>query len=284
METIACRDCDLLQDIPPLPPGGKARCARCSEMLAQRQADSLHRPLVFTIAAAIAFIVANTMPLMGLSAVGREASTTIFGGALEMWEQGSQITAVAVAFCAVIAPAGHLAFLLTVLLAVRRPPAPRWVGEMLRTAHFFEPWSMTEVMMLGILVALFKIAQLATVIPGVGMYAAGAFIFLLAAVMVTFDAHEVWKRVEWADGTLPPAPAASADDARRRSGRRDLSAGRSIATAQPRERTPRMHPQAQLANREWPACSTPRKSQPVPPSRQATIAELKAAFPHGKLG
>ena len=213
METIACRDCDLLQDIPPLPPGGKARCARCSEMLAQRQADSLHRPLVFTIAAAIAFIVANTMPLMGLSAVGREASTTIFGGALEMWEQGSQITAVAVAFCAVIAPAGHLAFLLTVLLAVRRPPAPRWVGEMLRTAHFFEPWSMTEVMMLGILVALFKIAQLATVIPGVGMYAAGAFIFLLAAVMVTFDAHEVWKRVEWADGTLPPAPAASADDA-----------------------------------------------------------------------
>ena len=205
MEAIACRDCDLLQQIPPLPPGGKARCARCGETLAQRHADPLHLPLVFTIAATIAFIVANTMPLMGLSAVGREASTTIFGGALEMWEQGSEITAVAVAFCAVIAPAGHLAFLLTVLLAVRRPPAPRWVGEMLRTAHFFEPWSMTEVMMLGILVALFKIAQLATVIPGVGMYAAGAFIFLLAAVMVTFDAREVWLRVEWADGTRPPA-------------------------------------------------------------------------------
>jgi len=208
MEAIACRDCDLLQNIPSLPPGGKARCARCGETLAERQADPLHRPLVFTIAATIAFIIANTMPLMGLSAVGREASTTIFGGALEMWDQGSQITAVAVAFCAVIAPAGHLAFLLTVLLAVRRPPAPRWVGEMLRTAHFFEPWSMTEVMMLGILVALFKIAQLATVIPGIGMFAAGAFIFLLAAVMVTFDAREVWKRVEWADGTRPPTPAA----------------------------------------------------------------------------
>jgi paraquat-inducible protein A len=207
MEAIACPDCDLLQHVPPLPPGGKARCVRCGETLAQRHADPLHLPLVFTIAATIAFIVANTMPLMGLSAVGREASTTIFGGALEMWEQGSEITAVAVAFCAVIAPAAHLLFVLTVLLAVRRPPAPRWVGEMLRSAHFFEPWSMTEVMMLGILVALFKIAQLATVIPGVGMYAAGAFIFLLAAVQVTFDAREVWKRVEWADGTRP-LPAA----------------------------------------------------------------------------
>ena len=102
--------------------------------------------------------------------------------------------------------------MLAVLLAVRRPPAPRWVGEMLRSAHFMQPWSMTEVMMLGILVALFKIAQLATVIPGVGMYAAGAFIFLVAAVMVTFDPREVWKRVEWADGRAPPELADAATE------------------------------------------------------------------------
>jgi len=188
------------------------RCARCGETLATGHSDPFRLPLVFTIAATIAFIVANTMPLMDLSAVGRESSTTIFGGALEMWDQGSQITALAVAFCAVIAPGGHLLFLLVVLIAVRRPPAPHWVGEMLRSAHFMEPWSMTEVMMLGILVALFKIAQLATVIPGIGMYAAGAFVFLLAAVLVTLDPREVWARIEWADGTLP-LTAASADTA-----------------------------------------------------------------------
>ena len=206
METIACRDCDLLQKIPPLAPGCKALCARSGETLAHRRADPLDLPLALTVTATIAFIIANTMPLMGLSVVGREANTTIFGGALEMWQQGSEITAVAVAFCAVIAPAAHLLFLLTVLIAIRRPPAPQWVGEMLRSAHFFQPWSMTEVMMLGILVALFKIAQLATVLPGVGMYAAGAFVFLLAGVLVTFDAHEAWARVEWADGTIPAPP------------------------------------------------------------------------------
>jgi paraquat-inducible protein A len=207
VETIACPDCDLLQRVPRLRPGAKARCARCSKTLVMQRPDPLDRPLALSIAAAIAFIVANTTPLMGLSAVGREASTTIIGGAYEMWLQGSQITAVIVAICAVIAPAGHILFLLTVLLAVRRPPAPRWVGEMLRSAHLLQPWSMTEVMMLGILVALFKIAQLATVIPGIGMYAAGAFIALLSAVLVTFDPHEVWKRVEWADGKPPPEHA-----------------------------------------------------------------------------
>jgi len=213
VETVACPDCDLLQSIPPLPVGGKARCARCGKTLATRRPDPLDRPLALSIAAAIAFIIANTTPLMGLSAVGREASTTIVGGAYEMWLQGSQITAVIVAICAVIAPAGHILFLLVVLLAVRRPPAPRWVGEMLRSAHLMEPWSMTEVMMLGILVALFKIAQLATVIPGIGMYAAGVFIVLLSAVLVTFDPHEVWKRVEWADGEPAPELADTASRA-----------------------------------------------------------------------
>ncbi|HET9763928.1 MAG TPA: paraquat-inducible protein A [Casimicrobiaceae bacterium] len=204
METIACPDCDLLQRIPPLPVGGKARCARCSKTLVTRRSDPIDRTLALTIAAAIALLIANTMPLMGLSAVGRESSTTIIGGAREMWLQGSEVTAVIVAFCAVIAPAAHVLFLLAVLLAVRYPPAPRWVGELLRLAHFMQPWSMTEVMMLGILVALFKIAQLATVIPGIGMYAAGLFVALMAAILVSFDPHEVWKRVAWADGEAPP--------------------------------------------------------------------------------
>jgi len=206
LETLACPDCDLLQRIPPLPPGGQARCARCSETIAVRRVDPLNRPLALTLAAAIAFIIANTSPLMGLSAVGREASTTIVGGAYEMWLQGSEITALVIAFCVVVAPAGHIAFLLVVLFAVRRPPAPRWVGEMLRSAHWMQPWSMTEVMMLGILVALVKIAELATVLPGIGMYAAGAFIALLSAVIATFDPREVWKRIVWADGTIPPSP------------------------------------------------------------------------------
>jgi len=97
LETVACPACDLLQQIPPLPPGGKARCPRCGETLGSRPADPLDRPLALTIAAAIVFIVANTQPLMGLSAVGRQASTTILGGAYEMWVQGLDLTAMVVA-------------------------------------------------------------------------------------------------------------------------------------------------------------------------------------------
>ena len=195
--TVACPDCDLLQRLPELPPGGKARCVRCRSTLETRPTDPFNRPLALTVAAAIVFIIANTSPLMGLSAVGRYADTTIAGGMRQMWAQGERVTAVIVAFCAMVAPGGYILFMLTVLLAARRPPAPAWIGEVLRGASSLQPWSMSEVMILGILVALIKIAELATVEPGVGMYAMGALVLLLAAIAMTFEVSEVWKRIQW---------------------------------------------------------------------------------------
>lgn len=199
METVACPDCDLLQFVPDLAPGDTASCPRCDSTLATRPIDPVGRPLALTVAAAIVFFIANTTPLMTLSAVGRHASTTIGGGIYEMWLQGQPGTAAIVAFCAVIAPGWHILFMLAVLLALTRPPAPPWVGEMLRWARFMQPWSMNEVMILGILVALVKIAELATVDPGVGIYALGALVGLFAAINMTFDPRTAWERVEWAN-------------------------------------------------------------------------------------
>jgi paraquat-inducible protein A len=58
---------------------------------------------------------------------------------------------------------------------------------------------MIEVMMLGVLVALIKIADYATVIPGLALFTLGALIFLLAGMQASFDPREVWERIEWAD-------------------------------------------------------------------------------------
>jgi paraquat-inducible protein A len=171
-------------------------------LLAKQPAGPRDLPLALTLAAAIAFVIANTSPLMDLSVVGRTASTTIAGGAYEMWLQGEQITGVLVAFCAVIAPGSYLLFMLTLLLAARRSPAPFWIGEMLRWGNHFQMWSMLEVMMLGILVALIKIAELATVEAGIGMYAVGSLVLLFPAIVVNFNARKLWQRVEWADGEM----------------------------------------------------------------------------------
>ncbi len=169
-------------------------------MLAKHASEASHdRALALTVAAVISFIIANTLPLMELRVAGRFALTTIAGGAFEMWLQGQRITSVLVVFCAMLAPAAYLLLMLSILLAARRSPMPQWTGELVRWLSHLQIWSMLEVVMLGILVALTKIAELATVDPGIGMYAFGAVVMLIPAVMVNFDAREIWLRVKWTE-------------------------------------------------------------------------------------
>lgn len=208
--TVACPDCDLLQHLSPLEPGEKSRCLRCDSLLAKRPVGPEGFCLALTVTAAVAYVLANTSPLMDLSAVGRSASTTIAGGALEMWRENEQLTGALVAICAVIAPGAYLLYMIALLLAARLSPVPRWVGGMLRSIHHFEMWSMLEVMLLGILVALIKIAEVATVEPGIGMYAVGALVVLFPAIIVTFDEREIWQRLEWYDGEMPELAIAEA--------------------------------------------------------------------------
>jgi paraquat-inducible protein A len=195
----ACPDCDLLQRLPPVPAGGVAQCARCQAPLWRHKADSLRRTLALALAGAILWLIANTVPMLGLSVAGRETFTTVFGGVLTMWRDGRQEVAMLVLFTAVIAPALEIVCLLAVVLALRRPPAPHWVGMLLRGYELVREWSMIEIMLLGVLVALIKIAELATVIPGLALFVLGALVFLLAAMAAAFDTHLAWARIEWAD-------------------------------------------------------------------------------------
>lgn len=200
----ACPECDLLQRVGCVPVGGKALCARCGSVLATRPRDPIDLPLALTVTAAIVFAIGMTTPLMGMSAVGRQSSTTITGGALAMWQQGEPITGALVMFCAVVAPALFILSMLIILLLARRPSLPRWCGEVMRWGLQMRPWSMFEVMLLGILVALIKIAELASVEPGIGMFAIGGLTFLFPAIIVNFDADEIWRRVEWQDDVAEP--------------------------------------------------------------------------------
>jgi paraquat-inducible protein A len=112
-----------------------------------------------------------------------------------------------VLFAAVVAPALQIGLMLLILLGARRRPAPHWVGTLLRHHPTTRIWSMIEVMMIGVLVALIKIADYATVVPGVAMYALGALVFVLAAMQSGFDPRQVWALVAWAeDGARASSP------------------------------------------------------------------------------
>jgi paraquat-inducible protein A len=196
---VACLHCDLLQRIPEVPAGASVRCLRCDKELWRHKPDSHNRTFALTVAALVLYIVANTVPMLGLHAAGRSAFTTVVGGAHQLWLDGQQIVSVLVLFAAVISPALQICFLLLILIGCRRERPSFWAGMLLRHLHLTRTWSMIEVMLLGVLVALTKIADYATVLPGVALFALFALVVLLAAMESCFDPREVWERVEWAN-------------------------------------------------------------------------------------
>src|SRR5271165_2311476 len=139
---VACPHCDLLQRLPAVSPGGSARCPRCDKELWRSREDSLHRTLALALTAALLYLIANTVPMLGLTAVGHQAETTIAGGALKLWQNDQQIVAVLVLFAAVIAPALQIGIMLLVTLGSLHGRPPAWVGSLLRHQVFTRTWSM----------------------------------------------------------------------------------------------------------------------------------------------
>lgn len=191
----ACHECDLLQRLPPLPAGGAARCPRCGALLHRRRADSLQRALALTLAGVILFAVANSFPFLGFQLQAQIQETILVTGIYKLYTQGLVGLATLVLLTTVLFPAVQLAGLLYILVPLRFDRRPRGLAPVYRCVRALQPWSMMEVFMLGILVALVKLAKMATILPGVSLFAFMALIFALAGVSAVLDPEGVWERI-----------------------------------------------------------------------------------------
>src|SRR4051812_8902784 len=105
---IACPQCDLLQRSAPLAKPCVARCRRCRALLYRPVIDDLDRPLAYTLAAAILFIVANFFPIVGLELQGQTTTATLFGMARTLFQENMKLLGALVLFTTIIVPALEL--------------------------------------------------------------------------------------------------------------------------------------------------------------------------------
>lgn len=202
---VACGECDLLQREPPLAEGGIARCARCEAELYCNRPGSLDTTLALLVAAAILFIFANAYPLIGLDARGIRTSATLWDTAGALYARDMPSVATLVLVTVIIAPALQLAAMLYMLVPLRLGFVPEDIHTAYRLAVFAQPWGMLEVFLLGSIVSLVKLTQVAKIEPDVGIFAIGGFVVLLAAAMSAFEQRELWRRVEALGQPLPAA-------------------------------------------------------------------------------
>ena len=191
----ACHECDLLQREPILPPGGVACCPRCGAVLFRDIPDSVDRALAFTLGAAFLFIISNVFPIVGLEAAGIRSATSLYGAVEMIWKNDMEVVAALVFITTILIPAVEISLRLYVLLPLKLGQVPQGLAQILRLLQSVRPWSMTQVFILGVLVALVKLVHLAHVVPGIALWTFGGLIILLTGAVASFNMHELWNMV-----------------------------------------------------------------------------------------
>lgn len=193
---IVCHECDLLHRVVAVPAGAVARCRRCDALLLHPKANSLERTLALAFAGLVLILLANTFPFLDFEIQGRVQRTLLVSGIQELYRQGMHTLALLVLFTTIVAPLAHLLGLIYVLLPLVAGFRLPGIFRVFRLMRRFQPWSMMEVFMLGVLVTIVKLAKMAQIVPGAAVYCFMALILVLAACTATLDPHQVWERWE----------------------------------------------------------------------------------------
>ena len=198
-EYLRCLDCDLLQRAPHLEIGESARCPRCRVTLHTHRRDSINRTLALVAAALVLWACSNFLPFMVFEFKGQSDSNTIATGVRILYERGFGELAVLIAFTSIAAPIVYILGMLYVLVPIRLGARPWKLGLVFRALVWLRPWSMLEVYLLGGLVAVVKLAELASIVPGPASVAFVVLILVWISIAATLDPREVWDRA-WKDG------------------------------------------------------------------------------------
>jgi paraquat-inducible protein A len=195
---LACHECDLLQHEVRLAPGGVARCHRCGAQLYRSRPHELDRVPAYTLGAFILYVVSNAFPIVGLSVNGELVQVTLLGAVDGIYADGDWLVAFLVLVTAVIAPFVQMIATTWLLLLLRMGRVPKNFAKVFRVLAFTRPWGMVEVLMIGVMVALVKLAHMAEVVPGIALWSLAGSMLLLAAAGAAFDPHFVWSKVSGA--------------------------------------------------------------------------------------
>jgi paraquat-inducible protein A len=198
---ISCPDCHLLSRTPKTVSPGFATCPRCGEVLHQRKPNSLVRTWSLVIAAMVFYVPANVLPITITSALGNVSADTIMSGVIYFIHSGSWEIALVIFVASVFVPFLKFAILIYLLLSVQLKSIKR-PKDRTRFYRFTEAigrWSMLDIYVVTILIALVKLGILANIEAGPAALYFAAVVVITMIAAESFDPRLIWDVVEEKD-------------------------------------------------------------------------------------
>jgi paraquat-inducible protein A len=195
MPLVACETCGLVQRLPDLPPGASAECVRCATHLLTRDDSSLTRTAAFALAGLMFYAPANLYPILRLEWYGMHSESTAWDGAVALFRQGQPVIATIVFLASIVIPFLKLLalFYLVATVKLRSRAWQRQRTWVFRGLEVIGPWAMLDVFVMSVLVALVKLGELATVLPGRGLFSFAAVAVLTLLASMSFDPRLIWE-------------------------------------------------------------------------------------------
>jgi len=192
-----CHDCGRLCALPERGAHG-ALCSRCGAALHARKPRSLERATAYLVAAALCYLPANLLPIMKVTSLGRAQADTIMSGVVYLLTHGMWPLAIVVFTASVFVPILKIAILTGLLVSVQRGSRWRPVErtQLYRITEAIGRWSMVDIFVVTILVALVRLGNLATVEAQPGAVFFGAVVVLTMLAAESFDPRLIWDRSE----------------------------------------------------------------------------------------
>nr|WP_245598290.1 paraquat-inducible protein A [Halomonas halodenitrificans] len=186
-----CHTCGLVGR---LDAEGHGRCERCSEPLHARRPYSVQRTWALLAGAAIMYIPANVYPIMTTTSLGHSSPSTIIGGVVGLIGMGSWPVAVIIFIASIIVPVGKLVALAWLCLVVKRSDELNAATRtrLYRITEFIGRWSMIDVFVVAILVALIRAGSLMSIEPGPAALAFGSVVVITMLAAMSFDPRLIW--------------------------------------------------------------------------------------------
>ena len=192
-----CHDCGQLVRLS----AEHHHCPRCHAVVHLRTPNSIARSWALLIAAAICYIPANVLPVTVVDALGKIQGDTIMSGVLYFLHHGDWPLALVIFTASIAVPMSKIAMLMYLLVSVQRRsvwrPADR--TRVYRIVELIGRWSMLDMFVVTILVALVQLGFFATMRAGAGAPYFGSVVVLTMLAAQQFDPRLIWDTVEAQD-------------------------------------------------------------------------------------
>ncbi len=183
-----CNTCFLLTD--------QRQCPRCNSKVRVRTKNNIENVVALSVCSLILYIPANVLPIMHTWVFNQNEPSTILAGVATLWQIGSYPIAIIIFIASIIIPIAKLMVLFWLCYIAKNTKFynQHQANRLYLITEFIGRWSMIDVFVVTILVALVQLGALMSITPGVGaIFFAGMVITSMLAAII-FDPRLVWDK------------------------------------------------------------------------------------------